>query len=135
MWFLTKCFWKHIQIYHYFCIRLFILIQASLSDLNVSLNSLCIMARVLCTFTTALCVGVHYFWWDPPTVVTDWESTKPHLCSKLSLFKASWQMLKVQSQLSLLDPSLPYLRPFQWGTVWPYSSSGIKNTTGQILKV
>ena len=28
-------------------------------------------------------------------VVTNWESTKSHLCSKLSLFMMSWQMLKV----------------------------------------
>ena len=68
------------------------------------------------------------------TVVTDWEPTKPHLCSKMSLFKISWQILEVQLQLRPLDSSLPYLRPFQWGTVWPYISKGIKNTTGQSWK-
>ena len=36
-------------------------------------------------------------------------------------------MLKVLPQLSPLDPFLPYLIAFQWGTVWPYTSSGIKN--------
>ena len=64
------------------------------------------------------------------TMVTDWESIKPHLWSKLSLFKTSLQMLEVQLQLSPLYSSLPYLRPFQWGTVSPYISRGIKNTTG-----
>ena len=68
------------------------------------------------------------------TVVTDWEPTKPHLCSKMSLFKISWQILEVQLQLRPLDSSLPYLRPFQWGAVWPYISKGIKNTTGQSWK-
>ena len=29
------------------------------------------------------------------TVVWDWESSRPHLCSKLTLFKTSWQVLKV----------------------------------------
>ena len=29
------------------------------------------------------------------TVVFIWESTRPNLCSKLALFKTSWQMLKV----------------------------------------
>ena len=31
-------------------------------------------------------------------VVTDWESKKPYLRSKLSLFKMSWQILEVLSQ-------------------------------------
>ena len=65
------------------------------------------------------------------TVVSDWESTKPHLCSKLSLFKMSWQMLKVPLQLSPLATSLPYLRTFQWGTVRPCILRGIKSTTHQ----
>ena len=64
------------------------------------------------------------------TVRNDWESTKPRLCSKLSLFKMPWQMLEVQSQPSCLDPSLLYLRAFQWGTVWHSTSRGIKNTIG-----
>ena len=68
------------------------------------------------------------------TVVTDWESTKSHLCSKLSRFKMSWQMLEVQLQLSPLDSSLPYLRLFQWGTVWAYTSQDIKNKTSQSWK-
>ena len=29
------------------------------------------------------------------TVLCDWESSRPCLCSKLALFKTSWQMLKV----------------------------------------
>ena len=68
------------------------------------------------------------------TVVTDWESIKPHLWSKLSLFETSLQMLELQLQLSLLYSSLPYLRPFQWGTVSPYISRGIKNMTSQSWK-
>ena len=68
------------------------------------------------------------------TMVTDWESTKPHLCSKLSIFKMSWQILEVQPQLISLDSSLPYLRIFQWGTLWPCVSRGIKNTTSQSWK-
>ena len=46
------------------------------------------------------------------TMVTNWEATKPYLYSKLSLFKSSWKMLEVLSQLSPFDSSLPYLRPF-----------------------
>ena len=53
------------------------------------------------------------------TVLLDWESLKPHLCSKFPLFKTSWWMLRALSQLSPLYSSLPYLRAFQWGTVWP----------------
>ena len=53
------------------------------------------------------------------TVVLNWESTKPRLCSKFPLFKASWWMLKVLPQLFPLESSLPYLRAFQRGTVWP----------------
>ena len=49
----------------------------------------------------------------------------------LQLFKTSWQMLKVLPQLSLLLCSLLYLRAFKWGTAWPYTSRGIKNTTVQ----
>ena len=29
------------------------------------------------------------------TVLFDWKSPRPHLCSKLALFKTSWQMFKV----------------------------------------
>jgi len=65
------------------------------------------------------------------TVSNDWVLTKPRLCSKLSLFKMSWWMLKVPLQLSPLDPSVPYLRSFQLGTEWPYNSRGIKNMTCQ----
>ena len=53
------------------------------------------------------------------TVLLNWESTKPRLCSKCALFKTSCQMLRVLSQLSSLESSLPHLRAFQWGTVWP----------------
>ena len=60
----------------------------------------------------------------------DWVLTKPCLCSKLSLFKMPWQILEVLPQLRSLDPSLPYLRAFQWGTIWPYTSRCIKTTTG-----
>ena len=70
----------------------------------------------------------------PNTVICEKESTRPHLCSKPSLFMISWQMLEVQPQLSSLDSSLPYLRPFQWGNVWPYTSRDIKNTAGQSWK-
>ena len=69
-----------------------------------------------------------------PTVLFDWESPKPRLCSKLALFMTSWQMFKLLLQLSPLNSYLPYLRAFQWGTVWPYTSSCIKTTTGQSWK-
>ena len=59
------------------------------------------------------------------------ESTKSHLCSKLSLFKMSWCMLEMLLQLSPLVWYLPYLRAFQWGTVWTCTSRGIKNMTNQ----
>ena len=70
-----------------------------------------------------------YFLWA--TVVTKWESTKPHLCSKFSLFKLSWWMLWVLPQLCPLESSIPYLRAFQWGTVWPCNYRGFKNISGQ----
>ena len=68
------------------------------------------------------------------TVVCEKESTKPCLCSKLSLFKTPWQILEVQLQLSSLDSSLPYLRPLKWVTVWLYNSRSIKHTACQSWK-
>ena len=62
----------------------------------------------------------------------DWVLTKPCLCSKLSLFKIFWQMLKVLQQLSCLDPSLPYLRAFQWGMVWSNTLRGFKILPGKV---
>ena len=53
----------------------------------------------------------------------------------MSLFKTSWQMLEVLLQLSPLVWYLPYLRAFQWGTLWPYASRVIKNWISQIWKV
>ena len=50
----------------------------------------------------------------------NWVSTRPCLCSNISIYKIPWQILKVQPQLSSLNQSLPYLRAFQWGTVWLY---------------
>ena len=64
-------------------------------------------------------------------LVCVWESTRPHFCSKLSLFKTSWQMLRVLPHLRFLEPYLPYLRAFHWGAVWPCASRGIKNVTVQ----
>ena len=55
------------------------------------------------------------------------ESRKPRLCSKLPLFRTYWQMIRT---LSLLGP----LRAFQWVTVCPCNSRGIKNMTGQSWK-
>ena len=46
---------------------------------------------------------------------------KPILCSKLSLLKTSWQMLRVLLQLSPLGSCLSYLTAPYWGTVWPCS--------------
>ena len=54
------------------------------------------------------------------TVPTIWESTGPLLCSKLALFKTSWQMLEILPQVSPLFSSLLYLRAFQWGAEWSY---------------
>ena len=39
----------------------------------------------------------------------------------LSFLTMTWQILEVNRQLSLLYPSLPYLRAFQWSTVWPFT--------------
>ena len=47
--------------------------------------------------------NIYFHLWRSFTVATGWESTKPHLCSKLSLFKTYWWMLEVLSQLSPLD--------------------------------
>ena len=62
------------------------------------------------------------------TVVCIRESTKPSLCSKLTLFKTFWQMLEVMLQLSPLTWVLPNLKAFQWGNVWPCISMGSKKT-------
>ena len=51
--------------------------------------------------------------------------------NKFTLFKTSWQMFRVLPQLSHLGLYLPLLRAFQWGTAWPFSIRGIKNTTCQ----
>ena len=50
------------------------------------------------------------------TVRNNWVSTRPCLCSKFSVFQTPWEMLKMLPQLNPLDPSLPYLRDFKWGT-------------------
>ena len=55
-------------------------------------------------------------------MLPNWESGKPRVCSKFSFFKTSWWMLRVLPQLNPLESSLPYLRAFQWGTVWPCTS-------------
>ena len=64
----------------------------------------------------------HRFFWIlqwTNTVVPSWESTKPHLCSKFPHFKTSWWILRVLPHLCPLESYLPYLRAFQWGTLWP----------------
>ena len=68
------------------------------------------------------------------TVPTIWESTRPVLCSKLPFFKTSWQILEMPLELSPPFSSLPYLRALKWGTIWPYTSRGIKNTSSQSWK-
>ena len=55
------------------------------------------------------------------TMLLNWESTKSCLCNKFPLFRMSWWMLRVLLQLSPLESSLPYLKAFQWGTVWPFT--------------
>ena len=74
-------------------------------------------------------IKVFFLFYLQFTVCNDWVLRKPCLCSKLLLFKISWLMLEELLQLSSLDPSLPYLRAFQWGTLKTYTSRGIKNTT------
>ena len=54
------------------------------------------------------------------------------LCSKLTLFKTSWQILRILAQLSPLGSYLPYLRAFQWGTPLSSTLRGNKNMTSQI---
>ena len=51
--------------------------------------------------------------------------------SKFVLLKTSCQLLEVLLQLSPLVWSLLFLRAFQWGTVWHYTSKGIRNTLSQ----
>ena len=63
-----------------------------------------------------------------------WKSTKPLLYSKFSLFKILWQMLETLLKFSPLDSFLPFLRALEWGTLWPYTSRGIKNMTSQSWK-
>ena len=59
---------------------------------------------------------------------------KACLYSKFPLFKTSWWMLRVLPQLSPLESSLPYLRAFQLGTVWPCTLRVIKNMAAQSQK-
>ena len=44
------------------------------------------------------------------TVVPNWQSTKPRLCSKFPLFKTSWWILRVLPLLCPLESSSAYLR-------------------------
>ena len=73
--------------------------------------------------------------WLRSTVVTTGESTKPCFYSKLPLFKKMWHILRVLPYLSPLGLYLLHLRAFQWGTIWPYTSRGIKSTTSQSWNV
>ena len=59
----------------------------------------------------------NWYYWH--IVVLNWESPMPCLCSKFARFITSSQMFKLLLQLSPLNSYLPYLRAFQWGTVWP----------------
>ena len=65
------------------------------------------------------------------TVLAIGNGPKPCLCSNFVLFKKAWQMLRVLLHLSPLGSYLPLLRPFQRGTVWPWTSRDIENTTVQ----
>ena len=82
----------------------------------------------------ASCIHASFFDRVHVTVPTIWESTRPVLCSKLPFFKTSWQILDMPLELSLPFSSLPYLRALKWGTIWPYTSRGIKNTSSQSWK-
>ena len=78
-----------------------------------------------------------FFWFSLclSTVATIWELTKPCLCSKYALLKKACQTIKVLPQLSPLVWPLPHMGSFQWGTIWPYTSSDIKNISSQSWKI
>ena len=55
-----------------------------------------------------------------------------HVSSKSALFKTSWFILRLLPHLSPLDSCLLILRSFQWNTLWPCTSRGIKNKASRI---
>ena len=48
----------------------------------------------------SFCSSFEISFYIKKTVLLDWESKKPHLCSKFALFKTYWRMLRVLAQLS-----------------------------------
>ena len=56
-------------------------------------------------YKTNLKIAAFLLSWDALTVVPNWESTNPHLCSKFLLFKMSWWILRVLPQLCPLKTS------------------------------
>ena len=60
------------------------------------------------------------------------EKTWPLQWCQFPIFKKSWWVLRVLSQLSPLDSSLPYLRAFQYFTVWPCHTGGNHHYLNQI---
>ena len=131
-----KCSWRYNGLVWQFCI-LFAFLDVKIpkkllkADKEKVKNMINFKVKVLTLYTNNSGISLLYGsnrLSKRVTVVCEKESTKPCLCSKLSLFMTSWQMLEVQPQLSSLDSSLPYLRPLQWVTVWLYNSRGIKDT-------
>ena len=95
-------------------------------NLSMKQNRGTLREHIRNTFRIMACSWWEFLYQKGITVRNDWESTKPRLCSKLSLFKMPWQMLELLQHLNSLDPYLPYQRAFQWGTIWPYNSRGTK---------
>ena len=65
------------------------------------------------------------------TVLPRTNQANPILCTKESFLNGRYQNLKMLPQLSLQISNLPLMRALKWGTVWPCTSRGIRNTTGQ----
>ena len=74
---------------------------------GTTVHSLCLRHLALLCSTKLMSVVLRL---NIHVLVFDWESTKPLLHSKLSLFMSSLQMLKVLPQLSPLVSYLPCLR-------------------------
>ena len=66
-----------------------------------------------------------------PTVVYDWELSRPFLCSKFLLFKTSWQMLKVSLHCFQIKRQYMWLKAFKWTSFHHQSSRGCKTVTFQ----
>ena len=57
-------------------------------------------------------------------VGNNWESTKPHLCSKLPVFNKLVWVVKILAHSGCQGSTLTLTAPLKWGTLWTSNSTG-----------